>query len=120
MVNDYRCNCKPGYEGRNCEIDIDDCELEQQPCQNGATCLDKVDGYFCECRPGYSGELCELDVDECLENPCENSGTCINQVPSFSCLCPPGYKGQTCQNKLNKGSRQSRLILAYKVMSSEG
>ena len=87
MVNDYRCNCKPGYEGRNCEIDIDDCELEQQPCQNGATCLDKVDGYFCECRPGYSGELCEEKIDECELNKCENGGRCESLINTFKCYC---------------------------------
>ena len=87
MVNDYRCNCKPGYEGRNCEIDIDDCELEQQPCQNGATCLDKVDGYFCECRPGYSGELCEEKIDECELNKCQNGGWCESLINTSKCYC---------------------------------
>ena len=24
LVGDYRCNCKPGYEGRNCEININE------------------------------------------------------------------------------------------------
>ena len=24
LVGDYRCNCQPGYEGRNCEININE------------------------------------------------------------------------------------------------
>ena len=38
-------------------LDIDDCNPD--PCQNGATCYDQVNGYACNCIVGYTGILCE-------------------------------------------------------------
>ena len=37
--------------------DVDDCK--SQPCQNGATCKDKVNAYECACAPGFTGTHCE-------------------------------------------------------------
>ena len=36
LVLDFLCHCRPGYSGRNCEVDVDECAA--QPCVNGATC----------------------------------------------------------------------------------
>ena len=38
-------------------LDIDDCE--SGPCQNGATCIDKVADYECICVKGFTGHDCE-------------------------------------------------------------
>ena len=46
-----------GYEGDRCENDIDYCAPE--PCLNGATCMDQVEGYQCQCPPGWQGENCK-------------------------------------------------------------
>ena len=32
----YTCSCPMGYTGTNCEIEIDNCQLD--PCQNGGEC----------------------------------------------------------------------------------
>ena len=37
--------------------DINECNSD--PCQNGATCTDEVNGYACGCADGYTGTLCE-------------------------------------------------------------
>ena len=39
-IAQYTCMCHPGYEGVDCEIEIDECE-RFQPCQNGAQCRGK-------------------------------------------------------------------------------
>lgn len=41
----YWCECLvPGYEGLLCERERDEC-TSWEPCQNGATCVDKFNGY---------------------------------------------------------------------------
>ena len=36
------------------DVNLDACELN--PCQNGGTCQDEIDGYTCQCEPEYEGE----------------------------------------------------------------
>ena len=38
-------------------LDIDECASD--PCQNGGTCVDKINRYNCECEDGYTGTNCE-------------------------------------------------------------
>ena len=38
--------------------DTDECASD--PCQNGATCNDQVNGYTCACAPGYESTHCEI------------------------------------------------------------
>ena len=37
------------------QMNINDCE--DRPCQNGAVCVDLLNGYRCECMPGFRGEF---------------------------------------------------------------
>jgi len=46
-----------GYEGDDCETDIDDCASVQ--CQNGGECIDDVNSYTCECARSFEGTSCE-------------------------------------------------------------
>ncbi|VDI10312.1 Hypothetical predicted protein [Mytilus galloprovincialis] len=55
LKNQYFCLCSPGYEGHNCDKDIDDCA--NSPCQYG-TCKDMVDDFNCECVVFFKGKMC--------------------------------------------------------------
>ena len=46
-----RCVCSPGYVGDDCSLDYNDCE--EHRCQNGAQCMDELNGYSCICPEGY-------------------------------------------------------------------
>ncbi|CAH1239174.1 HEG1 [Branchiostoma lanceolatum] len=45
----YWCNCSsaPGWSGRLCQTDYDECL--STPCPSNYTCIDQVNGYVCEC-----------------------------------------------------------------------
>lgn len=43
----------PGFNGTNCENNIDDCPGHQ--CANGGTCIDGVNTYNCQCPPEWTG-----------------------------------------------------------------
>ena len=40
--------------------DIDECS--SNPCQNGGSCTDQVDGFICTCAAGYTGNACEIGM----------------------------------------------------------
>ncbi len=67
-----------------------------EPCVNGGTCTDLVDGFDCDCAPGWDGDTCQLNIDDCDPNPCANEGACSDLVNGFSCDCAPGWEGDTC------------------------
>ena len=53
------CQCVAGYTGSECENNIDECDPD--PCKNGGTCTDDINGYNCTCVPGYTGSDCEIE-----------------------------------------------------------
>lgn len=90
----YSCQCRPGFTGDHCEINIDDCG--SSPCLNSGTCIDEIDTFRCRCMPGFVGELCEVNIDECAMKPCVNGATCVDRNNDYVCICPPGFTGKDC------------------------
>lgn len=68
----YKCDCdETGFVGSHCEEDIPECASD--PCQHGATCLERVNHYMCLCWPGNLNFVAQLLPQPitvyCLEIP---------------------------------------------------
>lgn len=113
------CQCQRGFEGKYCEININECLLPDgsSPCLHDSSCIDGINRYDCDCDGtgkkigliliicqflhhfilGYSGLLCEIDIDECTEkrDVC-GIGQCKNLPGTYSCVCPDNKCGFNC------------------------
>ena len=75
----YFCDCPPGYTGRLCEDDINECD--RRPCvhaEKGNECNNMVNNYSCNCLKGFKGKNCNI-----CENPelCNLSdGCCVESI----------------------------------------
>uniref|UniRef100_A0AC35FA40 EGF-like domain-containing protein n=1 Tax=Panagrolaimus sp. PS1159 TaxID=55785 RepID=A0AC35FA40_9BILA len=81
-------------------------ECQQNPCQNGGTCIDLVSKYQCLCPSHFGGKNCDERIDECelygkTHLGCQNNATCSNNgiLPGFICHCQKGFHGRRCQTK---------------------
>ncbi|XP_066485218.1 cubilin [Tiliqua scincoides] len=61
--SDYNCVCDPGWTGRNCTENIDECS--SNPCLHGGSCTDGVNGYSCECTSAWTGPQCQRPQQVC-------------------------------------------------------
>uniref|UniRef100_A0A673C0G3 Neurogenic locus notch homolog protein 2-like n=1 Tax=Sphaeramia orbicularis TaxID=375764 RepID=A0A673C0G3_9TELE len=115
----FQCQCGRGYAGPRCEIDINECL--SMPCQNDATCLDRIGEFTCICMPagtllldlpsdpsplclhvpGFTGTMCQIDIDECASTPCQNGAKCYDRPNGFECRCAEGYEGTLCESNIN-------------------
>ncbi|XP_045483741.1 protein crumbs isoform X3 [Harmonia axyridis] len=93
----YECVCIAGITGKNCEIDIDECQ--SSPCVHGK-CENLINSYSCTCNDGFEGERCDIDINECEKfHPCVN-GVCIDKRADYYCSCEQNYGGKNCSVEL--------------------
>ena len=94
--------CSQGYEGKNCEVEIDFCQ--DKPCNEEGTlnCTSSLARYSCDCKDGFKGDLCGLMV------ACEyNDGPCVHG------MCTDLENGDyACGTPVieNNGTRVGQLI----------
>lgn len=53
----YICICNSGWQGVNCDQNINECM--SNPCLNGGNCTDGVNGFTCYCTAQWTGPLCQ-------------------------------------------------------------
>ncbi|XP_060602356.1 protein crumbs homolog 1-like [Ruditapes philippinarum] len=98
----HQCRCAPGWFGRNCTIDKDECRTH--PCPKTATCINTPGSFDCHCLSAWKGVNCNIDVDECLTNPCKHSSNCTNTPGSYNCTCAEGWTGDNCEEDIDECS----------------
>ena len=60
LSRDFSCQCRKGFEGDICEIDINECL--SNPCAASATCNNEPGRYSCSCDPSQAwGFRCQLE-----------------------------------------------------------
>ena len=99
-IADYTCSCINGWDGKNCQNNIDD--YISNPCKNDGTCIDKLNDYECICDHAWEGIICHINVDDCVSNPCLNDGICLDDIGNFTCNCDnTGFTGPLCNIDYN-------------------
>ncbi len=101
QADSYSCECFDGYDGDECENNINDCNSNQ--CEHG-TCVDLVEDYECDCgSSGYAGDFCEVEIQTCAETPCSNDGECTDEGNTRTCDCTgTGYEGVNCTTDIDE------------------
>ncbi|XP_019645250.1 PREDICTED: fibroblast growth factor receptor-like [Branchiostoma belcheri] len=115
----YSCTCDTGWEGTDCDTDIDECTTGTDNCDIQATCTNTVGSHNCTCNTGYTGDgvTCS-DINECTAgtNNCHTQATCTNTDGSYICTCDTGYTGDgvTCTdiNECTAGTDNCHTQLA--------
>ncbi|CAH3118825.1 unnamed protein product [Porites lobata] len=52
----YRCVCVNGFQGDNCEMDVDECTSETHDCPANGVCTNVEGSFQCECQSRFTGD----------------------------------------------------------------
>ena len=88
LLQDFSCQCYPGYDGKQCQIDIDECAAV--PCQYNGTCHQR------------SLEIYYLNGTEGFDNLTYSYATAAGYV----CNCIDGITGTESETWSYLGSRE--------------
>ncbi|XP_071315980.1 nephronectin isoform X2 [Trachinotus anak] len=84
-VGPDRCKCHPGYTGKACNQDLNECGLKPRPCKH--RCMNTLGSYKCYCLDGYT-----LQPD----GSCRNARTCYHANCQYGCEVSKGAVQCTC------------------------
>ncbi|CAL1590077.1 unnamed protein product [Knipowitschia caucasica] len=84
-VSPGRCRCEPGFTGKTCNRDLNECGLKPRPCKH--RCMNTVGSYKCYCADGF-----RLQPD----GSCKNARTCFHTNCQYGCEVTKGRVQCTC------------------------
>ncbi|MEE6460523.1 hypothetical protein FKM82_000994 [Ascaphus truei] len=92
-IGPNKCKCHPGYTGKTCNQDLNECGLKPRPCKY--RCMNTFGSYKCYCLNGYMlmpDGSCS-NVDECATGRvvCPRFRNCVNTFGSYICKCHSGF-----------------------------
>ncbi|XP_036618216.1 nephronectin isoform X2 [Trichosurus vulpecula] len=98
-IGPNKCKCHPGYTGKTCNQDLNECGLKPRPCKH--RCMNTYGSYKCYCLNGYMLMLdgsCSSALSCSMAN-CQYG--CDVMKGDIRCRCPsPGLQlgpdGRTC------------------------
>eukprot|EP00111_Clytia_hemisphaerica_P016394 TCONS_00048541-protein len=125
----FECKCYRGYEGPNCDEEIDWCE--KFPCQlnNTARCRPLGDGTReCHCKTGFAGETCQNVKDcgigqfyhderccDCLQGKFHDDNNTVAQCTK----CPDGLttflRGSRTAQDCKDVSKEEYLVASFRL-----
>ncbi|XP_073748181.1 nephronectin isoform X7 [Callorhinus ursinus] len=95
-----KCKCHPGYAGKTCSQDVDECATGSASCPRFRQCVNTFGSYICKCQKGFDlmyigGKYQCHDIDECSlgQYHCSRFARCYNVHGSYKCQCRDGYEG---------------------------
>ncbi|XP_062609553.1 uncharacterized protein LOC134271352 [Saccostrea cucullata] len=109
------CNCKTGWQGKNCTEDIPECTNNPYICGNNSSCNEIQGSYSCICDIGFkmsSTQNCTKCSDITFGDQCSETCSC-NVVGSIDCdditglcTCKDGWNGSNCEftNECDSGA----------------
>ncbi|XP_042071053.1 nephronectin-like [Haplochromis burtoni] len=84
-VKPDQCKCHPGYTGKACNQDLNECGVKPRPCKH--RCMNTPGSYKCYCVDGYV-----LQPD----GSCRNTQTCYHANCQYGCEVIKGAVRCTC------------------------
>ena len=106
--SEYHCMCFPGYTGRHCSININECS--NSICGEHGRCVDYINAYRCVCEPYYIGVHCETCIGNCSQFSNRQTQSILSTTTYTTSVTPSYTVGKTVTHIPNQSAR---LPLTY-------